>query len=88
MDFNYNTFNNLFRIKELFLLDVKQINITEKPIHWGDQEYADLLINKKQLQCFTAERIIKLLIWKNNKIKNDKLNITGLNQVLLRKYIK
>ena len=50
------------------------------------QEYADLLLNKKQLQCFTAERIIKLLILKNNKIKNDKLNITGLNQVLLRKY--
>ena len=62
MDFNYNTFNNLFRIKELFLLDVKQINITEKSIYWGDQEYADLLDNKKKLQCFTAERIIKLLI--------------------------
>ena len=41
--------------------------------------FTDLLLKKKQLQCFTAERIIKLLIWKNNKIKNDKLNITGLN---------
>ena len=37
------------------------------------------IIYKKQLHCFTAERIIKLLIWKNDKIKNDKLNITGLN---------
>ena len=61
------------------LLDIKQIKITEKSIHWGDYEYADLLFKKKQLHCFTAERIIKLLIWKNNKIKNDKLNITGLN---------
>ena len=49
--------------------------------------YADLLLNRKQLQCFTAQQIIKLLIWKNNKIKNEKLYIIGLNQVLIKKNI-
>ena len=35
------TLETIHQMFEYNILDVKQINITEKSIHWGDQEYAD-----------------------------------------------
>ena len=40
-----------------YLLDVKQINITGESIHWGDKEYADLLLNKNNYNVSPQSRL-------------------------------